>query len=150
MFLQTASYSDLALGSGLLALGAGIFIGILALVVALYIFTSFAFMRIGQKAKVSIPGLAWIPGIGPALIAFMASGMHWWPWLLLIGFVIPVVSFFAQIIFTIYSIAWVWKTMEKIGRPGWWAILIALIPIVNLILIGMAAWGSSNQSKKRR
>jgi hypothetical protein len=105
----------------------------------MYIFLSFAFMAIGKKAKDPMYGLAWIPGIGPLIIAYRTSGMHWWPWLLLIGMMIPIIGFLASIAFMVFSILWLWKTFEKIGQPGWWAIL-TLIPIVNLIIIGIVAW----------
>ncbi|MFT4310599.1 MAG: hypothetical protein ACMXYC_03130 [Candidatus Woesearchaeota archaeon] len=62
----------------------GIIMGIVLLTVLIfYIYTSFCFMKIGQKANDSAPALAWIPLVGPSIIAFRASNMHWWPWLLL-------------------------------------------------------------------
>jgi len=75
------------LSGGLLALIAGILIFVILIAIALYIYSSLAFMAIGRKAKLSAPGLAWIPGVGPFIISFQASKMHWWPWLLLIGFI---------------------------------------------------------------
>jgi len=105
-----------------------------------WIYTSFAYMTIGKKARLNYYGLAWIPGIGPALTAFRASKMHWWPWLLLIGALIPYINFIFVIAFAVFTIIWHWKMFEAIGRDGWWAILM-IIPIVNLILIGIAAWG---------
>jgi hypothetical protein len=115
-----------------------------------YIFLSLAFMAIGRKAKVSSPGLAWIPFVGPAIITYKASKMHWWPWLLLIAFLIPFLNIVAMLIFGVYSIIWMWKTFEKIGKPGWWAIvgLGGIIPILGilfslaaLVLLCIAAWG---------
>lgn len=133
-----------ALGSlgaaGFFAITAGtVIIAVLLISLAVYIYTSLAFMSIGQKAKDSLYGLAWIPGIGPALIAFRASGMHWWPWLLLIGFVIPFLNFLAMLVFFVFTVIWRWKMFEKIKRPGWYSILM-LIPLVNLVIIGLAAW----------
>ncbi|MFW6014622.1 MAG: hypothetical protein ACOCQG_05585 [Candidatus Nanoarchaeia archaeon] len=116
----------------------------LILMIGLYVYTSFAFMRIGEKAKDSTPGLAWIPYVGPVLIAYRSSGMHWWPWLLLIGILIPILGFFALIAFTVFMFIWYWKLFEAIGKPGWWP-LMALIPgvgiLIFLILVGIAAWG---------
>ncbi len=112
---------------------------ILLIVVGIYIYLSFAFMAVGKKAKDPTPGLAWIPGIGPRLIAFRASKMHWWPWLLLITIFIPIISFLGILTFAVMSIIWEWKMFEKINKPGWWAIL-RIIPILNLIIIGVAGW----------
>ena len=123
----------------ILAMMAGFLVVFIILSIVLWIYLALAFSAIGKKAGVKYPGLAWIPGIGPALVAFNASGMHWWPWLLLIGYLIPIVSGLFSLAFAVVTIIWMWKTFEEIGKPGWWAILM-LIPIVNLIIVGMAAW----------
>jgi len=127
-------------GAGLMALGLIIVLVMMILLIACYVYMSFAYMAVARRAKDKMPGLAWIPGVGPRLIAFRAAGMHWWPWLLLIGIVIPYIGFLAMIAFVVFSVVWEWKLFEKIGRPGWWAILM-LIPVVSLVMIGVAAWG---------
>lgn len=126
--------------AAILGLIAGFIVIIFVLAIAMWIYTSLAFMAIAKKAKQSSPGLAWIPGIGPNIIAFRAAQMHWWPWLLIIGFFIPFLNILATIAFTVFSVIWQWKLFEKIDKPGYWSIL-CLIPIVNLILYGIAAWG---------
>lgn len=143
MFLQNLTLSDSELVSVLSLLGAFAVV-ILFLLIGIYIYSSFAYSAIGRKAKVKSPGIAWIPVIGPLIIIYKASRMHWWPWLLIIGFFIPVINIITNIAFTIIMVIWHWKTFEAIKRPGWWAIL-NLIPIVNFIIIGIAAWG--NQKK---
>ena len=40
------------------------------------------------------------------------------------------------------SIWWWIKIAEARGRPGWWGVLI-VIPLVNFVIIGILAWGSS-------
>ena len=122
-----------------LAFIAGMLVLALLIGIALYIYMSFAFMAIGRKAKLKSPGLAWIPGIGPALIAFQSSKMHWWPWLLIIGMFIPFLNIVCSILFAIFVVIWEWKMFEVLKRPGWWA-LLCLIPVVNLVLFGIAAW----------
>ena len=124
---------------GLFALAIGLVIFVIAVTIALYVYMSLAFVAIAKKAKISSPGIAWIPGIGPLIIAFRTSEMHWWPWLLLIGYIIPIIGFIPLIIFSVFAIIWMWKMFEAIKKPGWWAILM-LIPVVNLIMIGIAAW----------
>lgn len=124
---------------GILALLAGAIIATVIASIVLYVYMSFAFMAISKKAKQKNPGLAWIPGVGPRIIAFKASKMHWWPWLLLIGYAIPFIGGVAVLIFYIFAIIWLWKLFEIIKKPGWWAILM-LIPVVNLVILGVAAW----------
>ncbi len=106
---------------------------------AVWVYMSFAYMKIAKKNKQKIPGLAWIPFIGPLIIAYKASKMHWWPWLLFIGYIIPIVNTFAMLILGIFGIIWHWKMFKAIKKPEWFAILM-LIPVVNLITIGIAAW----------
>lgn len=119
------------------ALGVFIF---LFIILASYLYLSFAYSAVGRRAKVKSPGLAWIPGIGPLIIAYKASKMHWWPWLLIIAMFIPVVGFIANIIFLVFTVIWHWKMFESVKRPGWFSILM-LIPIVNFVIIGVVAWG---------
>ena len=121
--------------------GAVLVVAIL-LAIVVYVYMSFAYMAIGKRANLPTPGLAWIPSIGPAIIAFQASKMHWWPWLILIGFLIPVLNVLASLAFTVVTVVWHWKMFEVLKRPGWWAILM-LIPVVNFVIIGIAAWSKN-------
>lgn len=123
----------------LIAMGI-IFIFLFALIMlAVYVYYGFAYMSLAKKLKQKSPGLAWIPFVGPLIIEFKASKMHWWPWLLLIGFMIPFIGMIAMIIFCIFSIIWLWKMFEAVKRPGWWA-LLSLISPLKLIFVGIAAW----------
>ncbi len=127
---------------GLLALFAGMMVAAIIVGIAGYIYMGFAFMAIAKKAKLKSPGLAWIPCVGPMIIAYQTSKMHWWPWLLFIGCVIPIVNIFAMIALAVFFIIWMWKTFEAVKKPGWWAIL-HLIPIVGLVMVGIAAWSKN-------
>lgn len=130
--------------NGLFALIAGMMAFFLIVGIAVWVYMSLAFRAIAIKNKQSSPDLAWIPGVGPLIIAFRASNMHWWPWLLLIGYIVPIIGILALIVFVVYAMIWQWKLFEAIGKPGWW-VLMSLIPvlggIVYLILLGIAAWG---------
>jgi len=154
IFLQEAiNFNDMLAGGaaggvatgGILALLAAILLFVIIVVIALYIYTSFAFMAIARKTKYPYPGIAWIPAVGPALIASSAAKMHWWPILLMIGFFIPIVNIIAAIVYVIFFIIWMWKTFEAVKRPGWWAIfyIIPILNIVWLVFVGIAAWGKS-------
>lgn len=149
LFLESATAIDpnnAVLAGGMLGAFMAFFMAflvvILVIVVALYVYTSFAYMAIARKAKYSSPAIAWIPLVGPALIASSTAKMHWWPILLLIGCIIPFVSWIFTIAFSVFFIIWMWKTFETVGKPGWWAIfmIIPILNIVYLIFLGIAAW----------
>ena len=142
MFLETLTLGgDLTGGilTAIMSLLVGIMFFAILISIGIYVYLSFAYMTVGRKANLKTPGLAWIPSVGPAIIAFQAAKMHWWPWLLLIGYFVPVVGIFALIAFSVFFIIWNWKMFEAVKRPGWWALLL-LIPVVGLVMLGIAAW----------
>ena len=135
--------------------------------IAIYIYTSFAFMAIGKKVKLKTPGLAWIPGVGPMIIAFQSAKMPWWPWLLLSSILIMWIPIFgwivggaALLLFSVYSYIWTWKMFEAVKKPGWWALaplvsVFSFIPLIGiifsvagsigfLVLLGIAAWSKED------
>ena len=119
--------------------GFGVLVAIAIVAILVYVYLSLAYVAIAKKTRQSSPALAWIPFVGPFLIAFKASKNDWWPWLLLIGLVIPFIGGILILAFYVFAIIWHWKLFEKIGKPNWWSILL-IIPIVNLIIIGIVAW----------
>lgn len=112
---------------------------------AIYIYTSFAYMSLARRTKTGPAWLAWIPIASSYLQSKMAR-MHWWPLLLLIGTFIPIIGILFSIAFTVFGIIWNWKIFERVGRPGWWALFIIIFPVF-LVLLGIAAW--STPHKKR-
>lgn len=152
MFLDTAPFSEefgLAMGTTefqpfFLGLLATFLIAFIVIVLFLWIYTSIAFSSIAKKGKSKYsPGIAWIPIVGPSLIASDLAKMHWWPLLLLLGFWIPFIGTLLGIVFAVFFIVWNWKMFEKLKRPGWWAIfyVIPVLSIVYLVFLGIAAWG---------
>ena len=135
-----------AIAGGFLAFVLGMLVFFLLIAILCYVYLSIVFMSIARRGKSRFsPGIAWIPGVGPALIASDIAKMHWWPVLLLVGICLPGLGFLFVIAFAVFMVIWMWKTFEKLHRPGWWAIL-SVIPIVNivyLVLLGVAAWGSN-------
>ncbi|MFA5060979.1 MAG: hypothetical protein WC494_01525 [Candidatus Pacearchaeota archaeon] len=131
-----------AVGGGLIAFLMGMLVFVVIIGVALWIYMSLAFVAIARRNKQKSPNLAWIPIVGPALIASKAAKMHWWPILLLIGFWIPVLGGILGLAFAVFFVIWMWKTFEAVKRPGWWAIfqIIPVLNIVWLVFIGIAAW----------
>jgi hypothetical protein len=143
LFLQDAALvgGDAALAGGLMALIMGMLAVFLAVFAVIWIYVSFAYMSIAKKNSQSMPGLSWVPLIGPSIVAFRASKMHWWPWILIAASFLPI-PFLAPIfglIAFVFIIIWNWKMLEAIGKPGWWAIFMLIFPIY-LIMIGIAAW----------
>jgi hypothetical protein len=112
------------------------FVGLLLLGVAAYIYMAIALMTIAKKTNTPNAWLAWIPIANVYLVTQIGKQNGWWTAGLLVG-IIPVIGSLALIGLIIFL--W-WKLAEVIGKPGWWGILVA-IPIVNLIVIGMMAWG---------
>jgi uncharacterized membrane protein YhaH (DUF805 family) len=117
------------------------------LLVFSYVFKAFAYMSIAKKTKQHNPGISFIPFVGPRIVAYKSSKMHWWPGFLLIGLVIPFLGQLMILVFCVITVYWHWKMFENLNRPGWWSIL-ALIPIVNYFLLGFAAWENSKPVKK--
>lgn len=141
LILQTATnYGDTAAG-GIMAAFAGIWIAMMIVWLAVYVYMAFALMALAKKVDQEPAWLAFIP-IGNLWLLSQMADMHWWPILLYLIAWIPIIGQIGMLVAIIYAIIWFWKVMEKIGRPGWWAILM-LIPIVNFIIIGVAAWGEA-------
>jgi hypothetical protein len=149
MFLETLGLIEDGILSIEAALAAVILQTILAsmavfflVIVGLYVYTSFAFMAIAKKAKYKTPEIAWVPVVGPLLIQAKTAKMHWWPILLLLGAWIPFLGWALGIVVSVFSIIWMWKTLEAIHKPGWW-VLISAIPVIGIawfVLLGIAAW----------
>lgn len=142
---DVAQYAPMGLG---LLFGFGLLmIAVVAIVgIGVYVYGSLATMTLAKRIGTKNPWLAWIPVANIYLISQMA-GMPWWPILFLIGCFIPGIGFLFAIALAVFFYIWFWKIFEKVGRPGWW-ILLLLIPavgqIVYLVLLGVAAWGKNS------
>jgi hypothetical protein len=137
----------------------GIFAVFTLIFFALYVYLSLAYSRIGRKAGLSSPGIAWLPYTGPLVITFESSKMHWWPFLILaIGLALYPLSFAAgsailaliillitMVVFGIMAIVWHWKTYEAVGKPGWWILVPVISVIIGVVLmsIGVLAKASA-------
>ena len=120
------------------------FIAFIAVIILIsYIYTSFAMMRTAQRLKTEPALLAWVPIANNYLLSRMAK-MHWWPILLLLAMIIPIINILAMVAFAVFFYIWLWKICEARGKPGWWA-LLTLIPVFGiiwyLIMFGILAWG---------
>lgn len=134
------------------------FFFIMFLLVAVYVYSSFAYMAIAKKAKHPLPGLVWIPLVGKPLVTSQIAKMHWWP-ILFLGLGVLTFNEFGIVLFWMGMIAlevfiyiWRWKTYEVVKHPGWFSLLF-LFPVVGLVFLGIVAWskeGSIEPIKKRK
>lgn len=106
------------------------------LAILLYIYMAVALMAIAKRTKTPYGWLAFIPIANIYLMTQVANISGWWTLIVLAGF-IPFIGSLAMIAAMVYF--W-WLIAERVRRPGWWGILM-IVPIVNLILMGIMAWG---------
>ncbi|PIU76023.1 hypothetical protein COS75_01220 [Candidatus Pacearchaeota archaeon CG06_land_8_20_14_3_00_35_12] len=125
----------MGLGS-LVAMFATMMLVLVLIFIALYVYSALALMAIANKTKTKNAWLAWIPIANVYLMTQMAEVSPWFTLAILLPFV-PVIGAIAMIVIMVWL--W-WKIAEEIGKPGWWGIL-TIIPIVNLVIIGIMAWG---------
>ena len=133
---------------------AGIMSVFVLIFLAIYVYFSLAYSKIGHKAGVGSPGVAWMPMWGVLAIIFESAKMKWWPFLavvcttsvgymlMLFGLMNPgllilasIVIFGGMLLFGIMTIIWHWKTYEAVGRPGWWILISAIGVIVGFLVM---------------
>ncbi len=108
----------------------------LVVVAAFYVYGALALMTIAKRTKTPNAWFAWIPVLNLYLITQIA-GVPWWT---LFAFVLGVIPIIGTLLVIGVSVWWFWKVAEARGKPGWWGILM-LVPVVNLIILGILAWG---------
>lgn len=119
-------------GLGMLAaMGAAFMVGGLIF----YVYLALTLMTIAQKTNTPNAWLAWIPVANIYLMTQIAGLNGWWT-LIIFASIIPLVG---GLVFIGVLTWWWWLIAEKRGRPGWWG-LLTLIPVVNLVIMGMLAW----------
>ncbi len=131
-----------------------LFIVLMQFSLAIYIYSSFAYMSLAKKTKTEPIWLAWIPIVRYYLISKIAK-MPWWPILFLIGCAVPypMIGLASMVAFSVFFVIWSWKIFERVGRPGWWALLMIIPvagPIIFFVLIGIAAWGKAPKARPVR
>ncbi|OVE74627.1 hypothetical protein BVX95_01725 [archaeon D22] len=112
-----------------------IFGGIYGGILAVYIYASFALMTLAKKANVSNAWLAFIPFVNYYIMVKTAGKSGWQTLTILLG-LIPLLG----PIIMLFVMAYFWASIaEKVNKPRWMGTLI-VIPIVNLIIMGLLAW----------
>ena len=125
-----------AMSLGVLGFLAALIIPLIIIGIAIYIYSAIVLMTIARKTKTENAWLAWIPIGNIYLMTQIAEVPSWWTFLILAG-IIPFLGAF--VVGGLVVFLW-WKIAENLGKPGWYGVLM-LIPIVNLIVMGMLAWG---------
>lgn len=130
--------TDESIAAGILATlfgGAMLFVSIICSL-GMYIFTALTLMKTAQKLGAENTWYAWIPILN-AILLFKLGEQN--PWLLLLT-LIPGIG---ALIVAIFGIIATMKICEKRGYDKLLGLLM-LIPIGNLILWGMLAWGKKS------
>lgn len=105
-------------------------------IIALYVYSALALMTIANRTKTDNAWLAWIPIANVYLITQIAK-TPWWTFFAIFLPIIPILGGLALLAVTAW---WWWKIAERRHHPGWVGILM-LVPVVNLIVMGVLAWG---------
>ncbi len=120
---------------GLMGLLAGFLVVALVIGIAVYIYMALALMTIAKKTKTPNGWLAWIP-IANLYLMTQIAGVPAWT---MLAFLLVIIPFIGGLAFMAVYIWWWWKIAEVRKKEGWLSILM-IIPIVNLIIIGIIAW----------
>lgn len=115
------------------AMTAGIGIGVIIAWLVFYVFFAFCLANLAKRLGVPF-GKAFVWAIIPIanlfLIIKLAEKPMWW----FILFFVPIANLVVIIL--------MWMAIaERRGKPGWWGVLIALVPIVNIILFLILCFG---------
>jgi hypothetical protein len=123
------TYDDLEVTGRALSIFAGIWALVSSVMgLAVYIYTSLAYMNIAKKLNHPNPWFAWVPILN-IVLHFQLAQMSGW---LVLVMLIPLVNL------VVYIIA-LMKICERRGMDKLLG-LLALIPIANFILLGILAW----------
>jgi hypothetical protein len=125
------AYEELIGVGALMALG-GTF---LVVFLGMYVYMALVLQSIAKRLKHDNPWWAWIPVLNIVQITDLVKMSRWWA-LIILASVVPFVGGLAMAAVMIW---WWWIIAERLNYPGWYSLLL-LIPIVNLIVLGMMAW----------
>ena len=128
-------FSNMAGAATMGALFATLGIIALVLLLAFYVYVSLALMTLAKKTKTKNAWMAWIPIANYYLITQTAKVSGLWTLALLLSF-IPVVGGLALLGISVWMF---WRISERRKFPGWVSLLM-IIPVVNLVVIGILAW----------
>ncbi|MBS3076605.1 hypothetical protein J4481_02595 [Candidatus Pacearchaeota archaeon] len=134
-FAGTEALAGTAALGGIMAIIAGFFLIALIIGLAIYIYAAVALMAIVKKTKTPNGWLAFIPIANIYLLTQMAGVNGLWTLIVLA----PIIPFIGALAMGAVVIWMFWLIVEKIKYPGWTSLLM-IIPIVNLVMLGVWAW----------
>ncbi len=111
----------------------------LFIVLALYIYISLSLKSIAKKLNYNKPWLTFIPIARNVVILRLGNFSGLWIFLILV----PVIGWLTLCVLMIISF---WRIAKKRNLPGWIALLL-ILPIVNLITLGILAWYEKDKKK---
>ena len=115
----------------------GLGISFLVIFLAMYVYAALALQTIAKRLNNEKAWLAWIPIANIYLITQLVGIPGWWT-LIVFAQIIPFVGALAFL----GVMGWIlWLLAEKLNHPGWMGLLL-LVPVVNLVVLWMLAWGS--------
>lgn len=124
------------MGGGVLALIGAFLFAFFIFALAMYVYCAIVLMSIAKKTKTPNGWLGFIPIANIYLMTQIGKISPWFTAAILLP-IIPFIGGLALLVIMVYM--W-WKIAEAVGKPGWWGILMA-VPIVNLVIMGIMAWG---------
>ena len=143
--ILTGAITGASSNDGVLATILGAFL-IFAFVILLpiYIYSAVTLMIIAKRTKTEDAWMAWVPFLNIYLMAKIGKVPLWTLALFALMF-LPMVGSLAISGMMVWY--W-WAIAERMNRPGWWGILM-LVPIANLVLMGILAWGEIPKKAKK-
>ena len=117
-----------------IALGILIAIFVIILFFAIYIYISIALMSLAKKTKTKHAWMAWIPVLNFYLMTQIAKQSGLWT-LILLAIWVPC----GGLAIVAVGVWMFWIIAKKRKFPGWFSLLL-LVPIVNLVILGIMAW----------
>ncbi len=122
------------------SLGLGIIFTGLLFFLGFYIYGALALMTIAKRTKTENAWLAWIP-IANIYLMMRIGKLPTWTLALWALIFVPMLGGIASAGMAVWY--W-WAIAEQRGKEGWWGILM-LVPIVNLVMVGILAWGEDDK-----
>jgi hypothetical protein len=112
-------------------------VDILIFFFVLYLYVAFALMALANKHEITPNWFAFFPILNVILIARIAGRSPWWAAL----YLLPVLSPTIGIVFFSFLIVFLFSSILENMEYSPWLSLLMLIPIVNLIALGVFAYG---------
>lgn len=109
--------------------------GMIVMWIVFYLFFAYCIARLANKMGMPL-GKAFIWALIPIanifLLLKLAAKPYWWFILLLI----PIVNIVISIL--------MWMAIaERLGKPGWWGVMIGIVPFANIVFFLMLVFGKT-------